>query len=111
MRSSKTKSIPFLLFSTASTLPEAKKIAQLLVKQKLAACVNIVPGLTSYFKWQGKLDQAKEYLLVVKTEERQLKKIESAIRKIHSYSVPEIIGVPITWGAKPYLDWLSKSIS
>ncbi len=111
MRSSKAKASAFLLFSTASNLQEAKKIAQLLVKQKLAACVNIVPGLTSYFRWQGKLDQAKKYLLIIKTQKRQLKSVEAAIRKAHSYSVPEMIGFPITWGSKSYLDWLNKSAS
>lgn len=111
MSSSKTKAIPFLLFSTASTPQEAAKIAKILIQQKLAACVSIVPGLTSYFRWQKRLDRAKECLLVIKTQKRQFKRVEAAIRKAHSYSVPEIIGFPISRGSKPYLDWLEKSVS
>lgn len=111
MSPSKKREIPFLLFSTVSNFKEAKTIANVLIKKRLAACVNIAPHLKSYFRWQRKLDQANELLLMIKTEKRHLKKIEMLIRQLHSYETPEIIGWPITWGSKSYLDWLVKSIS
>jgi len=109
--SSKIGKTPYLLFSTASNLNEAEKIAKMLVHRKLAACVNIVPNLKSYFRWRGKLDQAKELLLIIKTDKRRLKNVETAIHKLHSYATPEIIGWQINWGSKPYLNWLSESVS
>lgn len=110
MGSSKIKKIPFLLLSTVSNSKEAQKIASTLVEKRLAACVNVIPHLKSYFRWQGKLDQADELLLIIKTEKHQLKSVETAIRRFHSYDTPEIIGWPITWGLKSYLDWLAKSV-
>jgi len=109
--SSKPKKTPYLLFSTASNLKEAKKIAKRLIERKLAACVNIIPNLKSYFRWQGKFDQANELLLVIKTDKRLLKKVETAICELHSYTIPEVIGWQINWGSKPYFDWLTKSTS
>jgi len=108
---SKTKSTPYVLLSTVGNLREANKIARFLVEKKLAACVNILPNVKSIFRWQNKLDQANELLLLIKTEKSRLKKIETAIQKLHSYSVPEIIGFEITKGFKPYLEWLFKSVS
>ena len=102
---------PFLLLSTIDSQKKAKKIATILVQKKLAACVNIIPKIHSLFKWHGAVDEAYELLLVIKTDFRHLKKVEQTIRKHHSYEVPEIIGWPITWGHKPYLAWLSNSLS
>jgi len=108
--SSKTKN-PYLVISTSSTLAEAKKIAASLVRKKIAACVNVLPNATSYFRWEGKIDKAKECLLMIKTEKRKLKDVENAILNLHSYSTPEIIGLPIKRGSKKYLDWLARSVS
>ncbi|MBI3999705.1 MAG: divalent-cation tolerance protein CutA [Candidatus Omnitrophica bacterium] len=102
---------PYLLFSTVSSKKEAQKIASVLIHQKLAACVNMIPNVHSFFRWQGAIDHAAELLLIIKTNERHLKQVEKAIRKYHSYQVPEIIGWPITWGHKPYLAWISDSVS
>ena len=77
----------------------------------MAACVNILPNVTSYFRWEGKIDQTKEFLLMVKTEKKKLKDVENAILHLHSYTTPEIIGWPIACGSKKYLDWLLKSVS
>ncbi|MBI4394656.1 MAG: divalent-cation tolerance protein CutA [Candidatus Omnitrophica bacterium] len=101
---------PYVVFSTVGSLKEAKKIASVLVHQKLAACVNVIPNVHSLFRWQGKVDQAQELLLVIKTDFRHLKDLEKNLRKHHSYEVPEIVGWPIAWGSKPYLSWLGESL-
>ncbi len=102
---------PYLLLSTTNSRKNAEKIAGVLIREKLAACVNIIPNVSSIFRWRGKIDQAQELLLVIKTDSRFLKKIEKTIRKHHPYEIPEMIGWPITWGHKPYLKWLMDSVS
>ena len=83
----------------------------MLVRGKLAACVNVVRSVQSFFRWQGKLEQAGEWLLIIKTDERSLQQVERTIRKHHSYEIPEMIAWPIRWGHGPYLKWLEESIS
>ena len=106
----RSKPKPYLLFSTAVSRKEAQKIAQVLVHKRLAACVNIIPNIVSVYRWQGKTERAKEYLLVMKTEARKLKRLKQALIQNHSYSVPELIGWPIAWGHEPYLKWLSEAV-
>lgn len=95
---------------TCPSKEEAEKIAQHIVNEKLAACVNIVPGLTSYFWWEGKVEKSSEVLLVVKSKLNLIEELISEIRKNHSYTVPEIIALPILAGNKDYLEWLDKSV-
>jgi len=85
---------------------EGQRIGKVLVSEKLAACVNIIPGLVSIFNWEGRLHQEKEILLLVKTRSSCFQKLEKRVRQIHSYSVPEVIGLPIVKGSKNYLNWL-----
>ncbi len=92
---------------TASSKKEADKIAQGLLEEKLAACVNIVEGLESRFWWQGKIDSAKELLLIIKTRKTLFNKLAKKVRSLHSYTVPEIIALPIISGSKAYLDWIN----
>ena len=92
---------------TASSKKEADKIAQGLLEEKLAACVNIVEGLESRFWWQGKIDSAKELLLIIKTRKTLFNKLAKKVRSLHSYTVPEIIAIPIISGSKAYLDWIN----
>ncbi|OGX05274.1 MAG: hypothetical protein A3G87_06405 [Omnitrophica bacterium RIFCSPLOWO2_12_FULL_50_11] len=96
--------------TTVSKRKEALKIARVLVRERLAACVNIVPAADSVFRWQGRIDRARELLLIVKTDAPHLKRIEETIRTHHSYQVPEMIAWPIAWGHQPYLDWLSSAV-
>ena len=103
--------MPYFLVSTAASAREAKKIARILVQKRLCACVNIIPNIYSVFTWKNKIDQVKESLLMIKTDQGKLKEVERAICAHHSYEVPEMIGWPIGWGHKPYLDWLSDSLS
>ncbi len=87
---------------------ESKKIAEVLVKEKLAVCVNIVP-VNSVYRWKGGATANKESLMVIKTKSSLFNKLERRIKHLHSYSVPEIIELKITKGNKKYLDWVSAS--
>ena len=100
-----------VVFITTSNESETRKIANALVKQKKAACVNIIPKVKSLFWWQGKIDSANESLLVIKSEKRLLNDIIKLVKKFHSYTVPEIIALPIIGGNEDYLAWLSESLA
>jgi len=94
---------------TAKNLAEAKKISKALVAKKLVACANIIKDIESFFWWEGKADSAKETLLILKTQKRCFLKIVKAVKELHSYSVPEIIALPIAYGEKKYLKWIKDS--
>jgi len=94
---------------TAGSEKEARKIAKLLIKEKNAACVNIVPEVDSLFRWKGKIDSARESLLLVKTRASLFPEIIRLVKEIHSYEVPEIIGLPIIGGSEEYLKWLDSA--
>lgn len=100
-----------VIFVTASNKKEARKIAQALIKNKLAACVNIVDKIKSLFWWQGKVDAADEVLLVIKSKRKNFRQITKLIKSIHSYQVPEIIALPIVEGHRPYLEWIDESLT
>ncbi len=99
-----------VLFITTDTAEEARKITEALLEQKKAACVNIIPGVNSLFRWEGKVDSAKENLLIVKTKASLLSEVIKLVKKVHSYDVPEIIALPIIGGNQDYLDWIGKSV-
>jgi periplasmic divalent cation tolerance protein len=94
---------------TVPTVSHAKKITNFLLKEKLVACVNIIPKVESFFWWEGKIDNAKELLLVIKTKKQLLNKLIKAVKSKHPYSVPEIIALPIIAGNKDYLEWINDS--
>ncbi len=89
---------------------QAGKIADALLGQRLAACVNIVPRVDSLFWWQGKIDATKESLLIVKTKAALLDDIIKTVKGIHSYKVPEIIALPVVDGNQDYLDWINEEV-
>lgn len=95
---------------TTSTKINAKEIAQYLVESKLAACVNIVPGVVSVYEWEGRIVEGQEFLLIIKTKEKLFDKVEQAIRERHEYALPEIVATKIEEGNKDYLSWL-KSVT
>ena len=97
-----------VVFITAGDAAEAEKIATTLLKRRQAACVNIVPGVTSHFWWQDKLEKTGESLLVVKTRDNLLPDVIKTVKKLHSNEVPEIIALPIAGGNPDYLAWLEQ---
>jgi len=99
-----------VIFVTTSSEPEAHKIAELLLRRRKAACVNIVPKVDSSFWWQGKLDSARESLLVIKTKASLLSEIVDLAKTEHSYKVPEIIALPIIGGNEDYLKWIDDEV-
>lgn len=97
-----------VVFITASNKKEARRIAEEIIKNRLAACVNIIGNIDSLFWWEGKVDSAKEALLIVKTKRALIKKLIKKVKSLHSYKVPEIIALSIAAGSKDYLDWISE---
>ena len=95
---------------TAGSKAEAEKIAELLLSRRKAACVNIIPRVDSSFWWQGKLDSARESLLLIKTKPSLLSEIVDLVKAAHSYEVPEIIALPIVGGNEDYLKWIDDEI-
>ena len=99
-----------LILTTAPHLKAARAIAKSLLTRRLAACVSIKPGWLSSYRWKGRVQTAKEVLLLIKTAERQFNKIAAVIRQNHSYQIPEIIAIPIHKGSKEYLSWLNECV-
>ncbi len=97
----------YLFLSTAGSEREGKKIARHLVEEGVAACVNVVPRISSFFFWEGKLGQEEEVLILGKTEEKKLNKIIHHIQSLHSYSLPEILFLRVDGGEKRYLQWVA----
>ncbi len=99
-----------LVLVTASSADEAQAIARMLVEERLAACVNIIPGLRSLFRWQRKIEAAGEVLLLVKSRGEFLPSITERVKRLHSYTVPEVIALPILAGSPDYLAWIDESV-
>ncbi len=99
-----------VILVTAKNKQKARGIAKALIKNKLAACVNIVSSVESLFWWKGKIDSVSESLLIIKSKKVKVPAIIKMVKLMHSYSVPEIISLPVTSGFKPYLKWINESI-
>ena len=99
------------VLSTVPNIKEARQLAGLLVSKRLAACVQILPGLESHYRWRGKKETSKEVLLIIKTLVSLYKPLEKAILKNHPYEVPEIVCLPITKGSKRYLNWIDAEVA
>ncbi len=98
-----------VVFITASSDEEAQKIAKTLVEERLVACVNIVPEIRSFFFWEGKTQDEREMLLVCKSRLPLMDRIVQRVKSLHSYTVPEIIALPIVAGSGDYLDWVNET--
>ncbi|HEX79324.1 MAG TPA: divalent-cation tolerance protein CutA [Dehalococcoidia bacterium] len=99
-----------VLFITTGADEEAQLISRVLLEQKKAACINIVPEVSSLFWWKGKIDSTHESLLVVKTKASLIGEIVQLVKEVHSRDVPEIIALPIVGGSRDYLDWVGKEL-
>jgi periplasmic divalent cation tolerance protein len=100
----------WIVFTTAPDKRTAQKLAKGLVEKKLAACVNVLEGATSTYRWKGKVETSRECLVTVKTSARLSKKVIAHIEKSHSYDVPEAVAVKVGAGSTKYLDWIEKSL-
>lgn len=97
-----------VVFITASNEEEAAKIARALVEGRLAGCVNIIKGIRSIYIWQGKVEDESEVLMIAKTRRELFEALSRKVKELHSYSVPEIIALPIVEGSADYLNWLKE---
>jgi len=96
------------IYTTTDSKKIAKKIALTLVKEKLAACVQITGPIKSIYRWKGKVENAREWLCIIKCRAKQFRKIEARIKQIHTYQIPEIVAIPIAGGSPDYLNWLNE---
>jgi periplasmic divalent cation tolerance protein len=99
-----------VIFITTGTHEEANQLAEVLLKQRKAACINILPGVSSRFWWEGQLHSDQESLLIVKTKASLLDEIVGLVKEVHSYDVPEVIALPIIGGNPDYLEWIGKEL-
>ena len=100
---------PIVVLVTCGSEEEALKIANALVDDHLAACVNLVAPVRSIYRWEGKIWDEKEWLLIIKTQKQRFEALDKRVKSLHSYSVPEIISLPITEGSSAYLNWIREN--
>ena len=99
-----------VVFSTCASHQEAEKIATSLVERRLAACVNLIPGVESIYHWRGAVERSKEFLLVIKSSRELLPDLQAELSRMHSYEIPEVLAVPIVDGAEDYLNWMEREL-
>ncbi|MGP0095809.1 MAG: divalent-cation tolerance protein CutA [Terriglobales bacterium] len=99
-----------LVLTTCGSLDEARTLARTLVERQLAACVNIVPQIESVYRWQGDVEMATEWLLIIKTTLEVFDRVREALLELHSYELPECIEIGIEDGSSPYLEWIGESV-
>jgi periplasmic divalent cation tolerance protein len=99
-----------IILCTCADRDQAEKIARQLIERQLAACVNILPGVHSIYRWQGNVESAEEVLLLIKTRAALSLEVQSTIAALHSYEIPEFLLLPISGGSEPYLAWLSANL-
>jgi len=99
-----------VVLSTCATQEEAEKLARVLLDERLAACVNVIPGIRSYYRWKGAIESANECLLVVKSSRELIGSIGAVLEKEHSYEVPELLALPVVEGGTNYLNWLLANL-
>ena len=98
-----------IILTTAGSHEEAGKIAHALVERRLAACVNIVPRIESVYRWQGKVETAQEWLLLIKTQAELFERVRDAVKELHSYDLPECVVLDVSAGSQEYLDWIADN--
>ena len=100
-----------VVLCTVGSAEDAERIASTVVERRLAACVNVVPGVTSIYRWKGEVARDAEWLLVMKTTAARFEALREAVVEIHPYDVPEVIELPIERGHTPYLEWIDASVA
>ena len=98
-----------IVLVTCASLAEARKIARSVVEKKLAACANILPRVESIYRWKGKVERAREVLVVIKTTARRIVELEREVQRLHSYHVSEFIVLPVAAGSGKYLSWIQEN--
>ena len=99
-----------VVFSACSTAEEAYSIARKLVEARLAGCVNVIPGVRSFYRWKGAVEESEECMLVIKSSRAQFEPLRIALEKAHSYEVPEVVALQVVAGAPNYLNWLDSEV-
>ena len=99
-----------IVFMTAGSREEAVKIVRTLLEERLIACANVVDAVSSFFWWQGEIEEEKEVLVIMKSNESFFRKLSKRVAELHSYDVPEILAVPIVDGSQSYLDWMKECL-
>jgi periplasmic divalent cation tolerance protein len=99
-----------VVLSTCGSSGEARKLARHLVETRVAACVNVIPGVYSVFHWEGKVDEGAEWLLVIKSTRERLPALRMELAKMHSYSVPEVVALQIVDGSSDYIEWIGREV-
>ena len=99
-----------IVFMTAANPEEARRLAELLIEKRLAACVQILPEIQSIYQWKGEIQRESEFLLLAKTTGERFVELERAVRAVHSYETPEIVALSVTASSEPYLKWLLEGV-
>jgi periplasmic divalent cation tolerance protein len=100
-----------IVLTTCGSEDEARRIANYLLENRLAACVNLLPRIESIYRWQGKVESSREWLLLIKTTAGKFASVRDAIRELHSYELPECIAIAIEDGSPDYLKWIEQSVT
>ncbi len=99
-----------VIFSTCPSSEEAEKVARGLLEKRLAACVTLIPGARSIYRWEGKIEEAAEYVLLIKSRRSLFAALKEELGAMHSYEVPEILALPVVEGSPAYIDWIDKEL-
>jgi periplasmic divalent cation tolerance protein len=99
-----------VVLSTCDSEEKAVALARALVEERVAACVNVIPGARSIYHWQGKIEDAAEWIVVIKSRRDLFEKLKEAIARVHSYEVPEVVALPVVDGSEAYLSWLDREL-
>jgi periplasmic divalent cation tolerance protein len=101
---------PVIVLSAIGAQPEAEQIARTLVDERLAACVNVIPGVVSVYRWKGAVEKENELVLVIKTMAQQVDALKKRLLELHPYELPEVVVIPIAGGHAAYLDWIAEQV-